>query len=168
MRRYQPALLGGLFIGVLSSLPVVSACCCLWVIAGGVLTAYLQQQNRAEPLEAGEAALGGLLAGFVGALITVGVTAIFALSGDMEAQLRSAIDDMQIPLEVRDRVDGFIQGPALILLIATVSLPVYAVFGMLGALLGSAIFRKKTPPAVSAPPPPPPPLPPPTEAPRDH
>ena len=38
MSRYQPALLGGLFIGVLSSLPVVSTaniCCCLWVIVGG-------------------------------------------------------------------------------------------------------------------------------------
>ena len=41
MARYQPALLGGLFIGVLSSLPVVGAanyCCCLWVVVGGVLT----------------------------------------------------------------------------------------------------------------------------------
>lgn len=164
MRRHQPALLGGLFIGVLSSLPVVSLCCCLWVIAGGVLTAYLQQQNRTEPLEAGEAALGGLLAGFIGALIAVGVTAIFALSGDMEAQLRSAIEGMQIPLDVRDRMDAFIQGPALILLIATVSLPVYAVFGMLGALLGSAIFRKKTPPAGPVAPAPAPP----DAAPRDH
>jgi hypothetical protein len=171
MRRYQPALLGGLFIGVLSSLPVVNIgnlCCCLWVVAGGVLTAYLQQQNRVEPLEAAEAALGGLLAGLIGALLSLGVTAIFALSGDMEGQLRSAIDEMQIPPEVRDRVEGFVQGPALMLLIATISLPVYAIFGMLGALLGLAIFRKKTPPAVSAPPPPPPPPPPPTEAPRDH
>jgi hypothetical protein len=75
---------------------------------------------------------------------------------------------MQIPPEVRESVEGFVQGPALMLLIATISLPVYAIFGMLGALLGLAIFRKKTPPAVSAPPPPPPPPPPPTEAPRDH
>ncbi len=164
MRRYQPALLGGLFIGVLSSLPVVGACCCLWVIAGGVLTAYLQQQSRAEPVEAGEAALGGLLAGFVGALISLAVTAVLALSGGMEAQLRSLIDSMQIPLEVRDRMDGFVQGPALILLMATVTLPVYAVLGLLGGLLGSAIFRKKTPPAGPIAP-----APVPTDAaPRDH
>ncbi len=164
MRRYQPALLGGLFLGVLSSLPVVGVCCCLWVIAGGILTAYLQQQNRVEPVEAGEAAIGGLLAGLVGALINLSVTAMLALSGDMEAQLRSAIDGMQIPLEVRDRMDTFLQGPALILLMATISLPVYAIFGMLGALLGSAIFRKKTPPAGPAAPPPAPA----DVAPRDH
>ena len=46
--RLQPALLGGVFIGVLSALPFISAancCCCLWVVAGGVLTVYLRQQN---------------------------------------------------------------------------------------------------------------------------
>ena len=38
--RLQPALLGGVFIGVMSSLPIVNignCCCCLWVLAGGAL-----------------------------------------------------------------------------------------------------------------------------------
>jgi len=42
--KLQPALLGGTFLGILSALPIVSAanlCCCLWVVAGGVLAAYL-------------------------------------------------------------------------------------------------------------------------------
>ncbi len=46
--RLQPALVGGLFIGVLSALPIVNTancCCCLWVISGGVLAAYLRQQS---------------------------------------------------------------------------------------------------------------------------
>ena len=64
MSRYQPALLGGLFIGVLSSLPVVNIanCCCLWVIVGGGLTTYLLQQSRPDPVEPAEAALQGALA----------------------------------------------------------------------------------------------------------
>ena len=36
--RLQPALLGGIFIGVMSALPIINAgncCCCLWVLAGG-------------------------------------------------------------------------------------------------------------------------------------
>jgi len=47
----MPALLGGLFIGVLSALPVVQICncCCLWIIGGGLLAAYLQQQNQPVP-----------------------------------------------------------------------------------------------------------------------
>ena len=72
MSRHQPALLGGLFIGVLSALPVVSsanACCCLWVVAGGVLVVYLQQQNTPLPVETADAVLGGLIAGLIGAVI---------------------------------------------------------------------------------------------------
>jgi hypothetical protein len=41
-----------------------------------------------------------------------------------------------------------IAGPAILGLIIVVVLPLYAVFSMLGALLGLAFFRKKTPPVV--------------------
>ncbi|MCA9809300.1 MAG: hypothetical protein KC473_03095, partial [Candidatus Dadabacteria bacterium] len=72
MARFQPALLGGLFIGVLSALPVIGAlnCCCLWVILGGMLTAYLEQQNTPLPLETSSAALSGLMAGALGGIIS--------------------------------------------------------------------------------------------------
>ena len=162
MRRYQPALLGGLFIGVLSSLPIVSVvntCCCLWVVVGGVLTAYLQQQNRAEPVEAVEAALGGLIAGLIGALITVPISLALSMSGDVQAQVQSLIDQWQLPPDLRDRVTEMLSGPRFVLVTAAVTVPVYAVFGMLGGLLGSAIFRKKTPPAAPSPAPPAGPIP---------
>ena len=41
MARFRPALIGGIVIGLLSSIPIVSignACCCLWVVLGGLLT----------------------------------------------------------------------------------------------------------------------------------
>src|SRR3954465_13561456 len=31
----QAALLGGLFIGILSALPLIKYCCCIWIIGGG-------------------------------------------------------------------------------------------------------------------------------------
>ena len=39
----QPVLFGGLFMGVLSALPIISLgnCCCVWVAGGGAVTAYL-------------------------------------------------------------------------------------------------------------------------------
>ena len=41
---------------------------------------------------------------------------------------------------------------------ASIYLPVYAIFGMLGALLGMAFFKKKLPPAAAPPVPPPAPM----------
>jgi hypothetical protein len=40
--KLQPALIGGLVTGVLSALPfvnILNACCCLWVVTGGVVAA---------------------------------------------------------------------------------------------------------------------------------
>ena len=43
----QPALLGGVAMGVLSALPVINIanCCCAWILFGGGLAAYLMQQG---------------------------------------------------------------------------------------------------------------------------
>jgi hypothetical protein len=154
MKRHQPALLGGLLIGVLSSLPIVNIanCCCLWVIAGGLLTVYLQQQAQAEPIETGDAVVGGLIAGLVGGLIAVVVGYLrFVVVGSVfnfADSVRQALDqNPQMPAEVRDMIVNFVSGKGIALL-AVFQLPVYAVFGMLGALLGTALFRKKQPPVV--------------------
>lgn len=162
MKRYQPALLGGLLIGVLSSVPVVSAgnlCCCLWVITGGLLTAYLQQQNTPEPLEAGEAALGGLIAGLIGAIISVVIGQIIfsmfasAFQSQIAEQVRQSLEsNPDLPADARDRIEGIVSmlttGRGIALIQLAVVLPVYAIFGLLGGLLGMAFFKKKLPPAA--------------------
>ena len=59
-------------MGVLSALPLVAAgnlCCCLWVVSGGAIAAYLLQQNQSTPITPGDGALAGLFAGLVGAAI---------------------------------------------------------------------------------------------------
>ena len=70
----QPALLGGLFIGVLSALPFVNganAAAASGSSSGGLLAAYLQQQeSAARPIDGRCGRLGGLLAGAIGAVIT--------------------------------------------------------------------------------------------------
>jgi hypothetical protein len=157
MSRFQPALLGGLFIGVLSSLPVVgwaNTCCCLWVVSGGALTAYLLQQATATPVQGADAALQGLIAGGLGALLYLAVFSLL-LSTDagleVEDRLRSALDsNPQIPTEVRDRVLSLFSGRSFLILLGAVTIPTYAVVSMLGALLGVTLFRKKTPAAPSA------------------
>lgn len=154
MSRFQPALLGGLFIGVLSSLPIVgsaNACCCLWVVVGGVLTVYLQQQNRETSVESAEAALQGLLAGAIGGLLYVVALSVL-LSGaaglGLEDRIRTAFDqNPQMPLEARDMLLNLFTGGWFPVLVAAFTIPMYAVFSMVGALLGLALFKKKTPTA---------------------
>jgi hypothetical protein len=160
MRRFQPSVYGGLFIGILSALPIVGAanvCCCLWVVVGGLLTVYLQRQSSAEALDAAEAVLAGLVAGLIGAVIYVGFTGLMvAMSGEQVGDLmrRNLEQNPQVPPEIRDRLETIMAGrraPLLISLVfAAVAIPTYAVFSMLGALLGLAFFRKPPTPPVQS------------------
>jgi hypothetical protein len=159
MARFQPALLGGVVIGVLSGLPFVNignCCCCLWVVLGGVLTVYLQQQAKNPlPIETSEAVLGGLIAGAVGAFIGVIIdVALSPLVGPMQMQMAQRwFENLpNIPPEARDQIDQAMRQGAGAqmsgkILGLFITLPVYAVFAMLGALLGLAFFRKSPPPA---------------------
>jgi len=152
MGKHQPAILGGLFIGIISSLPIVSAlniCCCLWVVLGGLLVVYLQQQRTPEPVETADAILGGLIAGLIGALITSAIAMVITRYTQplfME-QVRSQLEsNPELPPEARDFILNLITGRGLIFMLFAVNLPLYAVFAMLGSLLGLAVFRKKVPP----------------------
>lgn len=155
MGRHQPALLGGLFIGVLSALPGVNIanCCCLWVIGGGMLVVYLQQQNSPEPIETADAVLGGLIAGALGAALYVGAQwLIFSATGALwQEQVRNLLEsEADLPPQVRELIINITSNTgSMALLAATITVPLYAVFSMLGSLLGLAIFRKKTPPQAT-------------------
>ena len=154
--RLQPALLGGLFIGVLSALPIINmgnCCCCLWVLGGGVLAVYLRQQNSPIALEASEGALLGLMAGFIGGVIgAILAIPIQMLMGPMQAEWMSRMmeGNQDMPPEAREMMERMMTGGALQIGMALVNVVISTIFGMLGGLLGVAIFKK------NAPPPPPP------------
>ncbi|HEY1302831.1 MAG TPA: DUF5518 domain-containing protein [Vicinamibacterales bacterium] len=158
----QAALLGGLFIGILSALPIIkyANCCCIWIIGGGIVAAYLDQQNDPRPITAGRGALAGLFAGVIGALVwLVAALALRAVLAPLEermagAFLRSAPD---VPPEVRTLLENA----------GTSSVAEYVTFFVLflfagsivstvGGLLGAAFFRSDVPPALGGPPPLPP------------
>jgi hypothetical protein len=158
-------LYGGIAIGVLSALPVVNIvnlCCCAWVVFGGALAAYLMQQNYPGPVNAGDGAIVGLMAGAIGAVVgsVLAIPISMAMGpfqADMLERVLQSAEDM--PPEVRGILDqmrgGMMTGAAVGLAFVfslLFSLFFYAVFGLLGGLLGAVMFRKNTPP----PPPPPP------------
>ena len=140
--RLQPAFFGGLFIGILSALPIIggaNCCCCLWAIAGGVLATYLRQQNSRYQVTAAEGALVGLMAGAIGAVIFVVASLILQpIVGPLQQQMLEGIMSQQgdIPPEMRDALDNM------------GSMGAVMGFGLF--LWGVALFKK------DAPPPPPP------------
>lgn len=186
--RLQPALWGGLFIGVLSVLPLVSAancCCCLWVLVGGALASYLRQQNSPYQIDAAEGAIVGLMAGAIGGVVSSLLSIPLAMvMGPLQEQwIEMLSGDPNVPPEMREMVERFARNPGLQLVGMIISVVVSSIFGLLGGLIGAALFKKNLPPPpppgtfdyqpppappISAPPsamppssPPPPPAPPP-------
>ena len=157
----QPVLLGGLFMGVLSSLPFISVgnCCCLWVTGGGVVTAYLIQHGREDSVQLGQGAFGGFLSGIVGAVIIAfaGLIMLPFTGNPFEQVLEQVLQlGVDVPPEARDilKTLSSLGGVWFVLLGFFFWLAVGMVFSTLGGLVGTLIFRK-TPPATPAAPPPP-------------
>jgi hypothetical protein len=147
-------------MGVLSALPIISAgnvCCCLWVVSGGLVAAYLLQQNQPAPITAADGALVGLLAGLIGALVAFVVSIpVSILVAPMERAMAERALAMAgtMPPEVREMLEQYGQGQsnpgfvgmAILRLVGLfIFLIVGSIFSTLGGLLGAAIFAKKAP-----------------------
>jgi hypothetical protein len=158
--RLQPALYGGLLIGVLSALPIVNmgnCCCCLWVVVGGMLAVHLRQQNSPFAVNSAEGALVGLLAGLFGSMLGVVLSIPIEMAmGPFQRQVVEWIltQNPDIPAETREILERAGGGPARQALNFVIMSVAGALFGMLGGLLGVALFKKNAPP-----PPPPGPMP---------
>jgi hypothetical protein len=178
--RLQPALWGGVFIGVLSALPLVNAgncCCCLWVLVGGALAAYLRQQNNPYQIDAAEGAIVGLMAGAIGGVVYSVLSIPFQmLAGPLQQQWmdRMMSSNPDITPEMREFIERMTTSSGVRVIGMLISVVIYSVFGLLGGLIGAAVFKRNLPPppppgtidippspiAPPAPPPPPPPPPP--------
>lgn len=153
----QPALLGGVVIGVLSALPVVNLvniCCCGWVLFGGGMAAWLMQQQRPQPISVGDGALVGLMAGAIGAVVStvvsipINATMMPFQAGMLDQALSNAGD---MPPEARAFLEslrgGTLAGVASVFAFM-LSLVVFSVFGLVGGLFGALFFKKPAPPSL--------------------
>lgn len=152
----QAVLLGGLFIGVLSALPIVNIanCCCLWIIGGGALAAYLAQQDDPHPLGLLTGARIGFRAGVAGAAIwLVASLAVDAMIAPLQQRvadimLRNAAD---MPPDVRawlETIGDRAPAPLRFVLGFLFQLFVASPFAALGGVLGAAIFAREGPAPV--------------------
>ena len=138
-------------MGVLSALPIISAgnvCCCLWVVSGGVVAAYILQQNQATALTPGDGAIIGLLSGIVGAfvylLLSIPITLL--ITPLERAVLQRLIDNGSMPPEFRGYVGTYMGGGVRVVLGFLFMLFVGSIFSTLGGLLGAVVFHRQMPP----------------------
>ncbi|HZE21485.1 MAG TPA: hypothetical protein VE082_05480, partial [Desulfobaccales bacterium] len=66
---FFPALVGGALSGALLVTPFVNLCCCLWLIPGGMLAAWLLSTRTGPGLKPGDGAVVGALTGIVAAVV---------------------------------------------------------------------------------------------------
>ena len=146
--KLKAALLGGLIVGVLSvivsQIPFVSLCCCLWGIAGGAVAGLIYIKGSPTRVSVGYGAMVGALAGVVGAVIylIIGLP-IALLIGAAAMQQAFAQSGVHMPFSgtVLLVVGNLIGGICLIILAAV------------GGILSVPIFEKRK--DVVPPPPPP-------------
>jgi hypothetical protein len=163
----QSALLGGLFIGILSALPIINIanCCCIWIVGGGVLAGWILPQYD-PPLTKGRGALAGLLAGCVGAFVwLIAASALDVLFAPLQERVIADVlaNAGDMPPEARAWLEMMgNRGSAAFRLAAGFAFQLTAgfVFATLGGLLAAVFFGNAAPPPPAQPDMLPPPLPP--------
>ncbi len=173
----KPALIGGILLGVLSSLlsslPLISCCCCLWIIGGGVLAAYVYVRESKAAVTLGRGAALGCVSGAIGTIVVAlfSTPRLLISKVPLADQISKAFDQApNITPESRQLLASLLAKPGMIaillILLFLVILFSNCVLATLGGAIGVALFEKrthdpgpKTPPDIEPPadlPPPPP------------
>jgi hypothetical protein len=179
----KPALVGGVLLGILSALPLISAfncVCCAWVIGGGILAAHLYVKDSPQVVTLGKGVALGLLTGIIGAIVdsVFTIPLHFALSRfgmNLAEQMRDVFEQIpNLPPESKEALRSILAGSGgvslfLIILTGFFKLVIYGIMAMAGGAIGVAVFEKRKtgggpqyydppmppPPPVDIPPPPP-------------
>jgi len=150
----RSAALGGLFIGVLSALPIVGAancCCCLWIVSGGALSAYLEVQHKNRSLTTGEGAAVGALAGVIGAFVWLPIVIMISivLGPLQQAFFEQIAQSRDLPPEAREILENMGgRSTAGYFVLFFPQLFIGALFAAIGGMLAAAYYKKEVPPAL--------------------
>jgi hypothetical protein len=148
----KPSLAGGAAMGVLSSLPLISVLCCLWVPLGGALTSFLLNKQRPGRITLGDGAFGGVIAGLIGAILnTIFSIPIRMMNREALEQARRQMDEMmqragnEMPAGLRNFMDMMLSPDITVtsVLFGFVFAAIaFGLFAMVGGIVGAALLRK--------------------------
>ena len=150
----KAALIGGCIAGFLSVIPIVNflnIVCCLWVLVGGGIAVYILTTSAPGPITYGNGAVVGLLAGLIAGaiwgIINMLLLHIVGLESIMVSFERLAEIVPQFE-ELLEMTRTATIGTGMIIVWLFFNIIIYAIFGTLGGVIGTAIFvKKKEPPA---------------------
>ena len=164
-----PALYGGVVIGFLIGIPIlnyVNACCCAGVLIGGALSVFFYKKDLMPdmpPLESSDAVKLGALAGAIGGVFGTVLGQLIQLTSgtDAASEMDKAIDEMSSrpgtegAIQFMEMIRSFMESPFFLLVGLIFSVVLCTLFGLLGGLIGYAIFKPKQQMMNAMPPQPP-------------
>ncbi len=154
----QPALVGGAALGILSSLPMVNignCICCMWVVGGGALAAWMLTKQRpggTTVVSYGDGAFVGVLSGLFGAIIATIVSLPLRLIarealGSQRAEFEELLNEFpELTGFMRDLLLRLVSPEiSFVTVLATffVNLITFSLFAMIGGILFVAITGRK-------------------------
>jgi hypothetical protein len=144
--------LGGLAVGILTSVPFISALCCIWVPLGGGLTAFLLNKQRPGRITLGDGAFGGVVSGLIGAIInTIFSIPLRMMNREALEQAQRQMNEMmersgnQMPEGLRNFMEMMLSPDitlASVMFGFVLGAIFYGLFAMIGGIVGAALLRK--------------------------
>ena len=172
--KLMPALYGGIIIGVLSGVPFISfinCLCCAGVMAGGFLAVFFYKKDLppdAPPLTNNDALALGALAGLFGAIFSNIIAAGFLFTvgniaaGAMYEFILWGYDKVglleKMPPEALDQMREGMTEQTIKPMSVLGSFITSPLFGLLGGLIGYAVYKPKADDKAQMPPPTLPPI----------
>lgn len=145
---FSAALIGGAGAGILSGIPVVSCLCCLWIIGGAMLAAYLLAKDSPIALTAGDGAIVGVFTGIVAVVVQAIINFLFR-PFNREVFRRMMERFAEYAEEMPPGIGDFLEGgstqvsvPAFLIGILGSAI-VFSALGALGGIIGISLFGKK-------------------------
>jgi hypothetical protein len=157
--KLKPAIIGGVILGVLSAIPAINACCCIWALVGGIIAANMYIKGSPNPVTPADGAVVGAIAGVVGAvlIVVVGIPLQLIFGAAMMSMMGGVLQnaDPGQAAQIQEAMAASGVGIGRAILNALMYSVTAIIFSAVGGLLGVALFEKrKGGPGVPPPPPP--------------
>ena len=144
--KLKPAIIGGVILGILSAIPAVNTCCCIWALVGGLIAANIYIKGSPNPVQPAEGAIVGAIAGAIGAVVifVLGIPLQLIFGTAMASMMGGFIQnaDPSQAAQVQEMMAASV-GFGRAILNALIYSVTGVVFSAVGGLLGVAIFEKR-------------------------